>query len=320
MPALSDATPPNRLGLAQWLVSEEHPLTARVAVNRLWQQFFGAGLVETPEDFGAQGKQPSHPDLLDWLALEFQQSGWDMKRLIRMMVTSATYRQTAISTQESRDIDPQNIWLSRSPRYRLPAHVIRDQALYLSGLLVEKQGGPSVKPYQPPGLWADFSFGKIKYTQDSGESLYRRSLYTFWRRSLGPPNMFDEADRKLCSVRMQRTNTPLHALTLLNDITYIEASRVFAESLLQQDLNNSERLNRAFRMMTGRHASQTESEILANSLDVAMQHYREHGEEASQLLQTGERPPAEGLDAVEVAALASVLNVVMNADEVISKE
>ena len=195
-----------------------------------------------------------------------------------------------------------------------------NQALYLSGLLVEKQGGPSVKPYQPPGLWADFSFGKIKYTQDSGESLYRRSLYTFWRRSLGPPNMFDEADRKLCSVRMRRTNTPLHALTLLNDITYIEAARVFAESLLQTDMDDQQRLAKAFRMMTGRHATDVEKEILANSLQVAKEHYGSNIEAASQLLETGDRAPAEGLDAVEVASLASVLNVVMNADEVISKE
>ncbi|MFL2871044.1 MAG: PSD1 and planctomycete cytochrome C domain-containing protein [Pirellulaceae bacterium] len=318
-PLPEDASP-DRLSLANWLVTPSHPLTARVAVNRIWQQLFGVGLVESPEDFGAQGKQPSHPELLDWLAIDFQESGWDNKRLVRQIVTSATYRQSALVTNEAQESDPQNIWLSRAPRYRLPAHVIRDQALYLSGLLVEKLGGPSVKPYQPPGLWADFSFGKIKYTQDSGESLYRRSLYTFWRRSLGPPNMFDEADRKLCSVRMRRTNTPLHALTLLNDITYIEAARVFAESLLQTDMDDQQRLAKAFRMMTGRHATDVEKEILANSLQIAKEHYGSNIEAASQLLETGDRAPAEGLDAVEVASLASVLNVVMNADEVISKE
>ena len=320
LPPLPEGASNNRLALAQWLVDPNHPLTARVAVNRIWQQVFGQGLVETAEDFGSQGKSPSHPLLLDWLACEFRGSNWNVKQLVRLIVTSAVYRQSSEISPEQVGQDPQNILLARGPRYRLPAHVIRDQALFLSGLLVERIGGPAVKPYQPPGLWADFSFGKIRYTQDKGERLYRRSLYTFWRRSLGPPNMFDEADRKLCSVRTRQTNTPLQALTLLNDITFIEASRVFAERLMAKGLTDRQLVERAFRMATGRVVTDAETRILLDSLKLARQHFHAEPEEAKKLLGVGEKAVNSTLPAEEVAALASVLNILLNTDEVISKE
>jgi hypothetical protein len=236
------------------------------------------------------------------------------------MVTSAVYRQSSRVNPQQVDQDPRNILLARGSRHRLPAHVIRDQALFLAGLLVEKTGGPSVKPYQPPGLWADFSFGKIKYAQDRGASLYRRSLYTFWRRSLGPPNMFDEADRRLCNVRTQQTNTPLQALTLLNDVTFIEASRVFAERLLAEDLPDAKLIERAFRMATGRLVTDAETRILLDSLETARQHFKAAPGEAKKLLAVGEKPADATLPVEEIAALASVLNILLNTDEVISKE
>ena len=317
---LAAGAPANRLALAQWLVHPSHPLTARVAVNRLWQQIFGMGLVETTEDFGSQGTPPSHPLLLDYLATEFRDSGWNVKQLVRLMVTSATYRQSSRVTANQVQRDPRNILLGRGPRYRLPAHVIRDQALFLSGLLVEETGGPAVKPYQPPGLWADFSFGKIKYTQDKGARLYRRSLYTFWRRSLGPPNMFDEADRKLCSVRSSRTNTPLHALTLLNDTTFVEASRVFAERLILEGGTDDERLAKAFRMATARFPDVREQEVLGRALNRSLNYYRQHPAEAEKLLNVGEKVADRKLNKTELAAYATVMNIILNMDEVIARE
>ncbi|MFP6602842.1 MAG: PSD1 and planctomycete cytochrome C domain-containing protein [Pirellulaceae bacterium] len=320
LPPLADGAPANRLALAQWLVNPSHPLTARVAVNRLWQQIFGMGLVETTEDFGSQGKPPSHPLLLDYLATEFRDSGWNIKQLVRLIVTSATYRQSSRITSDLVQRDPRNILLGRGPRYRLPAHVIRDQALFLSGLLVEQTGGPSVKPYQPPGLWADFSFGKIKYAQDKGARLYRRSLYTFWRRSLGPPNMFDEADRRLCSVRSSRTNTPLHALTLLNDTTFVEASRVFAERLLREEGSEEQRLAKAFRMATARLPGPREQQVLRRALDRSLNYYRQHPPEAEKLLKVGDKVVDSKLKKIEVAAYATVMNIILNMDEVIARE
>ena len=320
LPPLADDAPANRLALARWLVSGDHPLTARVAVNRIWQAFFGAGLVRTSEDFGSQGELPSHPALLDWLATRYMEHGWDTKQLIRLILNSACYRQQSHSRAELVERDPYNRLLARAPRYRLPSHVIRDQALSLSGLLNPAIGGPSVKPYQPAGLWADFSFGKITYSADSGEKLYRRSLYTFWRRSLGPPNMFDEADRKLCSVRASRTNTPLHALTLLNDVTFIEASRVFAERVMQQHPQADRRLATAFRMATSRAPSKAEMELLDRALQRALLYYRENADDAIAYVGIGERPVAEGLDPAELAAYGNVLNIILNTDEALTRE
>src|SRR5439155_23775396 len=220
LPAVAESEKKDRLALAKWLCSPEHPLTARVTVNRYWQQFFGAGIVKTSEDFGVQGERPSHPELLDWLAVEFRQSGWDVKHVHRLIVTSAAYRQSSKVTADLLERDPENRLLARGPRYRMPAFMIRDQALAASGLLVEKLGGPPVKPYQPPGVWEDATFGQIRYEQDHGEALYRRSLYTFWRRIVGPTEFFDSASRQTCSVRSSRTNTPLHAFTTMNDPTF----------------------------------------------------------------------------------------------------
>ncbi len=320
LPPLVDDAPHNRLGMARWLVNGRHPLTARVAANRLWQQSFGTGLVKTSEDFGSQGEPPSHPDLLDWLATEYVRLGWDTKAMVKLIVTSATYRQESRMRPELLERDPANRLLARGPRFRLPASVLRDQALFLSGLLVEKIGGPSVMPYQPAGLWEDFSFGKIRYTQDKGDALYRRSLYTFWRRSLGPPNMFDVADRQVCSVRPRRTNTPLHALTLLNDVTFVEAARVFAERIMQTADTPDERLATAFRMATARQPSDDEMAVLRRALERSLSYYRDNSEVAVAVLGVGENPRNAALDAAEVAAYTNVMNMVLNLDATLTKE
>ena len=242
-PGLPAALPPlpagsegNRLALARWLVSGNHPLTARVTVNRFWQSLFGTGLVKTSENFGSQGDLPSHPELLDWLSQCFVQSGWDVKELMRLLVTSATYRQSSRLNHRSMDQDPENRLLARGPRFRLQAEMIRDAALSAGGLLVRSVGGRSVKPYQPEGLWEEVAFGiktygAQEYEQDHGDALYRRSMYTFWKRSCPPPSLvtFDAPDRETCIVRRERTNTPLQALVLLNDPIYIEAARGLAQ-------------------------------------------------------------------------------------------
>ena len=244
---------PDRLALARWLVSPGNPISARVAVNREWQTFFGAGLVKTVDDFGAQGEPPSHPELLDWLAVEYSGSGWDTKRLLRTIVSSATYRQSSRVSQLAIERDPENRLLARGARLRLPAEMIRDQALALAGLLVERTGGPSVKPYQPAGLWNELA--DADYIQDHGPSLYRRSLYTFWKRTVPPPAMmtFDAAARETCIVRESRTNTPLQALDILNDVTFVEAARCFAERLMKgNDRTPEGRLASAFLQATAR--------------------------------------------------------------------
>ena len=229
--------PKNRLGLAAWLVDAKHPLTARVTVNRIWQQFFGTGFVKTTENFGVQSERPSHPALLDWLALEFIQSGWDVKALQKLIVTSATYRQSSRRKQNAGD--PENVLLSRGPRLRLSADMIRDQALAISGLLSERLGGPSVGPYQPSGLWDDIVERGQVYRQSQGEDLYRRSLYTFWKRTRGPPAMvtFDASTREVHILGPTRTNTPLQALNLMNDVTYAEAARALAERAMGEGLS-----------------------------------------------------------------------------------
>jgi hypothetical protein len=319
LPPLPQGAPNNRLGFARWLVDRSNPLTARVAVNRAWQTFFGAGLVKTVEDFGSQGDAPSHPELLDWLATGFQK-GWDVKALHRLIVTSAAYRQASRVRPELLERDPDNRLLARGPRLRLNAFALRDQALALSGLLVEKRGGPPVRPYQPPGIWEEMSFGFIRYVQDKGPSLYRRSLYTFWRRSVGPTNLFDTSPRQVCTVRLPRTNTPLHALVLMNDTTYVEAARVWAERLMRQPGTPQERLVRAFREATGRHPTAAEASILERGLERVRGQYRVDRPAALKLLSTGEHPRDPALDPVEVAAYTGVLNTILNLDEVITKE
>ncbi len=326
-PPLPKETPHNRLALAEWLVSPNHPLTARVAVNRAWQHFFGTGLVKTAEDFGTQGERPSHPQLLDWLANQFHHrqknalANWDVKALHRLIVTSATYRQSSAITPLLRDRDPENRLLARGPRFRLSSLALRDQALFLAGLLVEQQGGPPVKPYQPSGVWLDLTLGKIKYEQDHGESLYRRSLYTFWRRSVGPTMFFDTSARQVCTVRQARTNTPLHALTLMNDVTYLEAARVFAERLLQQRSHSPEdRLTWAFRLATSRYPTANERETLISLLERVSHKFRSDPSSAKQLLEAGEAPRNPMYNDAELAAYTAIMNVILNLDEVLTKE
>ena len=233
LPALAKDAPMDRLGFARWLVDGKHPLTARVTVNRFWNMLFGTGIVKTVEDFGSQGEWPVHPELLDWLATEFVRNGWDIKATLKTMVMSAAYQQSSRATPELMQRDPDNRLLARGPRMRLPAEMVRDQALSMAGLLVENQGGPSVKPYQPAGLWKELA-GGVDYQRDRGAALYRRSLYTFWKRAVPPPGMmtFDSAGREACTVRESRTNTPLQALTLMNDETYLEAARKIAERMI----------------------------------------------------------------------------------------
>ena len=300
-----------RLDLAKWLVRPDQPLTARVAVNRLWQLHFGTGLVATGEDFGTQGEFPSHPDLLDWLATEFVRTGWDVKAMHKQIVTSATYRQSSRVPRTPPARDPDNRLLSRFPRYRLSAEMIRDQALFASGLLVERPGGPSVKPYQPAGLWDELS-GAGDYVPDTGENLYRRSLYTYWKRTAPPPGLsaFDATARETCWVRETRTNTPLQALTLLNDVTYVEAARKLAERVLRRDESGRPTLLR----VPQRHGSvhrRTRSRRSRRSLDRQLADYRKDPA-ANKALKVGESAPMSALDAAELAAYAAVCRLILN--------
>ena len=319
---MPDSMPPNRLGLARWLVAPENPLTARVTVNRIWQQFFGAGLVRTTENFGQQGEQPTHPELLDWLAREFLESGWDLKLLCRLIVTSETYRQSSRLSAELLERDPRNELLARGARFRLPSWMLRDQALASSGLLVARMGGPPVFSYQPPGVWADATFGKKKYRVDQGEKLYRRSLYTFWRRIVGPTVFFDTAPRQICSVKQSRTNTPLHALTTLNDITYVEAARVLATATLTDAPGEAPRalLTRAFRRVLVRPPMAEEIDVLAASFDAAQARFAADVDAARRFLDVGETPTPQTDDPARLAALAAVCGAIMNLDETLSKE
>ena len=321
--ALSADVPQNRLGLAQWLVSPTNPLTPRVAVNRYWQQLFGEGLVRTVNDFGLQGEQPTHPQLLDWLAVHFVQSGWNVKEMMKLLVTSATYRQSSRFTPELRRRDPENRWLARGPRYRLPAELLRDQALALGGLLVERIGGPSVKPYQPPGLWEAVSYnGDQTYEADHGESLYRRSLYTYWKRQSPPPGIltFDGPTRETCTVRRARTNTPLQALLLLNDVTYIEAARGLATRMLRADCKDvTERLRYGFRCTTSRLPNENEAEALKRLYENQLSVFRAAPQSADKLLHVGESPVDPSFEACELAAWTMVANVLLNLDEVVTQ-
>ena len=316
-----NAPKPDRLALAKWLVAKEHPLTARVTVNRLWQQFFGIGLVKTAGDFGSQGERPTHPEVLDWLAVEFVESGWDVKRFVKLMVTSATYRQSSNVTKELRERDPENRLLARAPRYRLPSWMIRDQALAASGLLVEKPGGPPVKPYQPVGVWEEATFGGKQYTPDTGEGLYRRSVYTFWRRIVGPTMFFDVSPRQVCSVKSGRTNTPLHALLTLNDIQFVEAGRALAEKvLLVPDGNDATRIETAFRAILVRAPKPAEAEVLRGALDRLRGQYKKEPQAAKDLLAIGASKPNPKLDIGELAAWSALCNLMFNLDEALSKE
>lgn len=311
----------NRLDLARWLVHPAHPLTARVTVNRLWLQVFGTGLVSTPADFGTQGDWPSHPELLDWLAVEFIESGWDVQHLLKLMVTSATFRQSSHGTEDRYVNDPQNRLLSRGPRFRMNAEMLRDNALAVSGLLVNHTGGPSVRPYQPDGLWKEVTYDNdSSYVAGQGTSLYRRSLYTFRKRQAPPPNMllFDAPARETCVVQRSRTNTPLQALVLLNDPTFVEAARKLAERVLMEVQGTvDERIGRAFRLATARSPLPFETDVLRDVLQAELARMRSHPEAAASLLSVGRSPVDDSLDRTELAAWTIVASMILSLDETI---
>ncbi|MFN6201399.1 MAG: DUF1553 domain-containing protein [Acidobacteriota bacterium] len=318
---------PNRLTLARWLVDPQHPLTSRVAVNRYWQIFFGQGIVKTSEDFGSQGDQPFHPELLDWLAQEFVRSGWNVKAMHRLIVTSATYRQSSKATPLLLEKDPENRLLARGPRHRLQAELIRDNALAISGLLDQRIGGPSVKPYQPTGLWEEMAFGdgfsEQSYVQSKGADLYRRSMYTFWKRTVPPATLatFDAPDREKCVARRAVTNTPLQALILLNDPTYVEAARVLAQRALREggrDVNG--RLGWIINRAVGRRATAAEMRVLRELLVRQQARYRRDKQAAGALIGVGDSKPDPSLDQAELAAWTIVSSTVLNLDETITKE
>ncbi len=320
LPPMPEDAPRNRLGLARWLVSPNHPLTARVLVNRQWALFFGRGLVATPEDFGTQGERPSHPDLLDYLADDLIRHHWDIKRLQRRILTSATYRQSSRVTKLALESDPENRFYARGPRYRLPSWMIRDQALAAAGLLVDEMGGPPVRPYQPDGVWADFTFGKKRYAPDSGAALYRRSLYTFWRRIIGPTMFFDAAKRQTCVVQSARTNTPLHALATLNDVTYVEAARALAEAVLLAPGDATQRVNAAFLRSTSREPTAGELAVLEKRLNELLEAYAREPDQAQALLTEGSFVHRPDLDPTELAAYTALCSLLLNLDETLSKQ
>jgi hypothetical protein len=314
-------SPRNRLELAQWLVRPDHPLLARVTVNRIWQQFFGLGLVKTSENFGAQGETPSHPGLLDWLARELIESGWSVKALQKQILLSSTYRQSSTVTTKKLALDPENRLLARGPRYLLPAFTLRDQALAASGLLVEKPFGPPTKPYLPPRLWESIS--NNKYEQDHGESLYRRSLYTFWRRTIPPPLLttLNAAEREVCVVRKDRTNTPLQALTLMNNVAFVEASRFLAERMLREGGTAADdQILYGFQIVAARAPSSDELRVVADAYKSFLQRFEHDTQGAAKLLSTGEHPRDPALNVCEHAAMTMTASLLLNLDETLSKE
>lgn len=313
-----DDLPKNRLGLAQWLFLDENPLTARVSVNRLWQQVFGQGIVATSDNLGSQGAMPTHPELLDWLAVEYRESGWDTKAMLKRLVLSATYRQSSVASPELRERDPDNLLLARGPSRRLSAEMMRDHALASSGLLVDELGGPPVRPYQPAGLWKEQATRNgTQYIQDEGDDLYRRSMYTIWKRTTPPPSMmiFDASERNLCVVRRQSTSTPLQALVLMNDPQFVEASRALAERMLREGgSTDDERISFAFRALTGRDPVPDELEVLRGLLSRQRSEFALRPSAARELLTVGEHARDASLSAVEVASFATVASTIMNHD------
>jgi hypothetical protein len=317
----------NRLGLAKWLFDERNPLTSRVIVNRLWQEIFGRGIVATSDDFGNQGTLPSHPELLDFLAVDFRENGWDIKYMLKLMVTSATYKQSSASNEELREKDPDNVYLARSSRYRLNTEMIRDNILFSSGILNDEIGGPSVKPYQPEGIWEAISVGiegrgESTYVTDQGEKLYRRSLYTYWRKTIPPPSMliFDAPMKEFCEVRRVRTSTPLQALNLLNDPQMLEGARVLGAKLVEDKaLTLDKKVALAFRKIISRHPRPEEVEILLKGYQDEYNRYVARPDEARKFLKVGAYPQNPKLDAVESAAMMHVVTMIYNLDEAISK-
>jgi len=325
LPRIPEGAPRNRLGLAKWLVRPDHPLTARVTVNRLWQSVFGTGLVKTSEDFGVMGERPSHPELLDWLAVEFVESGWSVNHIMKLIVTSAAYRQASRVTADKLQKDPDNRYFSRGPRMRLDAEVLRDQVLAVGGLLKRTVGGESVHPYQPGGLWnivAITGSNTAHFKRGSGDALYRRSLYTFWKRTSPPPSMaaFNAPTREQCTVRRERTNTPLQALVLMNDPQFVEAARHLAERALRHTSDDGQRVSWMLRAVLSRPENQADVADLLSAVGDFRGIYREDSEAAKQLVNTGDTKPDETLDASELAAWTMVANTLLNRDDFINKE
>jgi hypothetical protein len=323
LPPLPVGAPNNRLGFAEWLTSPQNPLLARVTINRFWQMYFGTGIVKTIEDFGSQGEWPSHPELLDWLATEFIRTGWDTKAMQKLIVTSAAYRQSSQATPELLERDPENRLLARGPRFRLPAEMIRDQALYAAGLLTEKLGGPSIKPYQPDGLWKELSMQDMDYIQSKGPDLYRRSLYIFWKRTIAPPMMvnFDAAQRESCVVRETRTNTPLQALDLMNDVTFVEAARFLGQRMIEEGgADAAARLRYGFRVALDRSPSDAEMQILQDSLNYHRDYFASNQGDVEKYLKQGDSPADPKVDRRELAAYASVASLMLNMDEMVTKQ
>ena len=323
LPDLAEGAAPNRLGLARWLTSGKNPLTARVAVNRYWALLFGRGLVKSVDDFGNQGSPPSHPELLDWLAVDFVESGWDVKRMIKQIVLSATYRQSSKLTPQLAKADPENILLARSPRFRLQGEFIRDTALDVSGLLVTHVGGPSVKPYQPPNIWNEVSLnGGLRYKRDSGEKLYRRSMYTYWKRSAPMPNMliFDAPTREKCMIQRPITNTPLQALVTLNDPQFVEAARALSQRLIKEGGNNTaSRINLGFHLVLSRPATPDETTVIERILGNQLARFRSDPKKATEFLAVGDTTRDETLDAAEHAAWMVVGQLLLNMDEALTR-
>jgi len=315
----------DRSGLARWITSPENPLTARVWVNRAWEKFFGIGLVRTTENLGSQSEWPSNPELLDFLATEFVRLKWDMKAMQKLLVTSAAYRQSSQVTPDLLERDPENRLVARGPRFRLPAELLRDQALAISGLLVEKIGGPSVRPYMPEGVWDETSrYGDMRnYKADAGDGLYRRSLYTIWKRTASPPTMmiFDSPSREICTVKRSRTDTPLQALSLLNEVTFVEAARALGQRMiLEGGTTPEERIAWAFKRATGRSPKARELQVLAEGLNARLVRYQNDAAAAQHLIAFGSSKPNPNTNPAELAAYTLTANVLLNLDEVITRE
>src|SRR3984893_7599245 len=304
LPPLESGEPHNRLALAKWTVSSANPLTARVTVNRMWYELFGSGIVETTEDFGIMGQRPTHPDLLDWLAVEFRESGWDIKHLVKLMVMSSTYRQSSAMREELKQRDPYNELLARQARYRIDAEMVRDSALAISGLLSQRVGGGTARPYQPAGYWALLNFPTREWQKDGGEGLYRRGLYTYWCRTFLHPSLaaFDAPSREECTVERPRSNTPLQALVLLNDPIYVEAARVLAEQALREGGGTDQRIQFAYRHVLCRSAQSSELDVLRTLYEQHLKQYQADKPAAEALLKIGDHPPPKEIDPAELAA------------------
>ena len=314
----------NRLGLAKWLVAKDNPLTARVWVNRQWERLFGVGLCKTTENFGVQAEYPIHPELLDWLAAEFMRSGWDMKHVLKLMVTSRAYRQTTRVTPAMIERDPENRLLARGPRFRLSGEVVRDQALAIGGLLVSKVGGPSVRPYMPEGVWDETSkYGDLRgYKADVGDGLYRRSLYTIWKRTAAPPTMllFDAPTREICTVKRSRTNTPLQALAMLNEVTFVEAQRGLAEQMMKSGKTPQEAISYGFQRATARDIEPDAIKLLLKGWNERRVWYTAHPEEATKTITQGASKADASLQVADLAAYTTTAGVLLNLDRVVTRD